>query len=122
MTDLTRRETLLAGGATLALAAFPTRAVAQEREPGGTPLLDTLAEEYLALSPETATSLGIDTGSRAALRRRLGDRSAASRAQLADWLRSAVRRIDAAPAAGLDVAARANLAIARTVYQTAIEG
>jgi uncharacterized protein (DUF885 family) len=32
------------------------------------------------------------------------------------------RRIDAAPTAGLDAAARANLTIARTVYQTALEG
>jgi uncharacterized protein (DUF885 family) len=122
MTDLTRREALLAGGATLALASLPAGAAAQPSAPGSTSLLDALAEEYLALSPETATSLGIDTGARAALRRRLSERSAASRAQLATWLRSAVQRIEAAQTAAPDPAARANLTIARTVYQTALDG
>jgi len=122
MTQITRREALLAGGAALALSGLPMKAMAQASTPGSAPLLDTLAEEYLALSPETATSLGIDTGSRAALRRRLGERSPASRARQIEWLRSAVRRIEAADASGLDAAARANLAIARTVYQTALDG
>jgi hypothetical protein len=39
-------------------------------------LLDQIADDLLRLSPETATSLGIDTGSRAALRSQLTDRSA----------------------------------------------
>lgn len=122
MTELTRREALLAGSAAAALAAWPAKTAAQENAPGNLPLLDALSEEYLVLSPESATSLGIDTGARAALRRKLGERSPEGRARQVAWLRSAMQRLEAGDGAGVDAAARANIAIARTVYQTALDG
>src|SRR4030095_2014497 len=51
-------------------------------------LLDQLADDLLRLSPEGATSLGIDTGARASLRSQLGDRSAAGQQRIADPLRA----------------------------------
>ena len=45
-------------------------------------LLTRMAEQILTEYPENATTLGIDTGARAALRHRLTDRSAAGRARL----------------------------------------
>ena len=47
-----------------------------------------LAENLLAHNPETATSLGIDKGPRAALRSKLADRSAAGQQALAATLRA----------------------------------
>src|SRR3546814_7862304 len=57
---------------------------------------------FLAKSPEGATSLGIDTGARAAMRGQLGDRSAAGVTALADTLKADVARVRAFDKAGLD--------------------
>jgi uncharacterized protein (DUF885 family) len=46
-------------------------------------ILDAIADRVLALSPETATSLGVDVGPRAALRARLSDGSALGNARYA---------------------------------------
>ena len=51
-------------------------------------LLDSIAENLLALSPESATRLGIDKGARAALRSRLGDRSQPGQDRFAATLRA----------------------------------
>ena len=82
MNDLSfsRRQTLgLLSAGVASIAISPQRAFAQA--PAGeahvTQLLDSIGENLLALSPESATSLGIDTGARAALRSRLADRSQA---------------------------------------------
>ena len=55
-------------------------------------LLDEIAESLLRLQPESATSLGIDTGARAALRSQLGDRSATGRQRLATQVRGDMDR------------------------------
>src|SRR3546814_9260050 len=65
-------------------------------------LLDSVADNLLAKSPEGATSLGIDTGARAAMRGQLGDRSAAGVTALADTLKADVARVRAFDKAGLD--------------------
>ena len=51
-------------------------------------LLDSVADNLLRLQPESATSLGIDTGARAALRSQLADRSAEGQQRLATQVRS----------------------------------
>src|SRR5688572_8338290 len=51
-------------------------------------LLDELAENLLRLVPESATSLGIDTGARASLRAQLTDRSASGQQRIASQLKS----------------------------------
>jgi uncharacterized protein (DUF885 family) len=82
------RRSFLASAAAVALAPAVARAA-----PAGTPgPYDGLLESVLRLSPETATSYGLDSGPRAALKHRLDDRGPAHRLNLFDAI------IDAGPA------------------------
>jgi uncharacterized protein (DUF885 family) len=85
-------------------------------------LLSQIAEDLLRLSPETATSLGIDTGSRAALRSQLADRSADGVQRVAQQIRAALERINALPTADLSHPVRTSVAVVRSAYTTALEG
>ena len=100
MTDapltLSRRGVLAASAGTMALASVPTFARAAAAPVKATParaLLDTIADEVLRLVPETATSLGVDTGTRAALRARTSDESPAGLARFAAEVRSIDTRL-----------------------------
>jgi uncharacterized protein (DUF885 family) len=85
-------------------------------------LLDQLADELLRLLPESATSLGIDTGARAPLRSQLSDRSAAGRQRMASHLKSGLERANALNASGLSHDARTSVDVVRSAYATALEG
>jgi uncharacterized protein (DUF885 family) len=85
-------------------------------------LLDSIAENLLSQSPESATSLGIDKGARAALRSRLSDRSAAGQARLAATLRADLVRAEAVDTVGLTFATRTSVDVVRSAYRTALEG
>ena len=61
-------------------------------ESQATALLDTIANNLLALSPESATSLGIDKGANAALRSQLSDRTPAGQARIAAVISSSISR------------------------------
>ena len=76
----------------------------------------------LADYPENATNLGIDTGSRARLKFRLSDRSAAGQATIARRVARRLRRLQAIDASGLDESARIDLDVVRTAHETAAEG
>src|SRR5690606_33062758 len=80
------------------------------------------ADNLLAHSPEGATSLGIDTGARAAARGQLGDRSAAGMQALADTLKADVARVRAFDKTGLDHQARTSLAVVDSAYSVALDG
>ena len=64
-------------------------------------LLDSVAGNLLQLQPESATSLGIDTGARAGLRSQLADRSAEGQQRLAAQVRTDLERVKAFNATGL---------------------
>ena len=85
-------------------------------------LLDSIAANLLALSPESATSLGIDKGAQAALRSQLSDRSAAGQERLAATLRADLARAEAIETSGLTFATRTSVEVVRSAYRTAIEG
>ncbi len=121
MSGLTRRQALMAGGAVAVAAVFPVplRAAPDDAAAG---LLGELAEEQLRIFPETATTLGIDTGARAGLKSRLGDSSAAGQQRVLAWLQSAVARLNALDAAALSPAAASNVEIVKTSYRTGIDG
>ncbi len=85
-------------------------------------LLDSIAENLLAQSPESATSLGIDKGARAALRSRLSDRSAVGQARLAATLRADLARAEAINTRTLTFATRTSVDVVRSAYRTALEG
>ena len=68
---------------------------AADPEAGALAALDQIAENFLGLFPESATSLGIDVAARAALRSQLGDRSANGQKKIADQVRRDLDRASA---------------------------
>ena len=85
-------------------------------------LLDEVADHLLALFPDSATSLGVDTGARAALRAQLTDRSEAGKQRIAAQVRADLARVTALDTAGLSPATRTSVAVVKSAYETALEG
>ena len=85
-------------------------------------LIDECAERLLALFPESATSLGIDTGARAALRSQLTDRSEAGKKRIADQVRADLERVNAFDTSGLSYKTRTSIEVVKSAYATALEG
>jgi uncharacterized protein (DUF885 family) len=126
---LSRREVLaaLASAAALPIASACSGNVTPP--PSSSPtdadalkLLDEVADSLLKLLPETATSLGIDTGARAALRSRLADRSEAGKQRLAGQVRTDLERVRAFNTDGLSHAMRTSVEVVKSAYATALEG
>lgn len=128
---MNRREALAALASTAALPLI----AGCTREPASSPptttattegdaraLLDEIANHLLRLVPETATSLGIDTGDRAALRGQLMDRSAEGQQRIAHQLRSDLDRATAFDTAGLSHATRTSFEVVRSAYATSLQG
>lgn len=89
---------------------------------GAATLLDEIGDSYARFAPESATSLGVDTGARAALRSQLADRSAEGQKQIADQVRQDLERAKAFDTSGLDHATRTSVEVVRSAYQTASDG
>jgi len=85
-------------------------------------LLDDIANNLLNLFPESATSLGIDVGTRAGLRSRLTDRSAEGKAGIARQVRADLDRLNAFHATSLSYSTRTSIDVVRSAYTTALEG
>jgi uncharacterized protein (DUF885 family) len=126
---ISRRDAIAALASTAALPFIS----GCTREPAPTPaaappdtealeLLDEIGNSLLRLAPETATSLGIDTGDRAALRAQLLDRSAEGQQRIANQLRQDLERVNAFDTSGLSHAARTSVDVVRSAYGTALEG
>jgi uncharacterized protein (DUF885 family) len=84
--------------------------------------LDEIAESLLTLQPESATSLGIDTGARATLRSQLSDRSEAGKQRLAAQVRADLARAKAVDTARLSHSVRTSVEVVRSAYATAADG
>jgi len=128
---MNRREALaaLASTATLPLlhgcgnqSAPATTATSADPAADAATLLDEIGENYLRFAPESATSLGVDTGARAALRSQLTDRSAEGQQKIADQVRQDLERAKAFDTSGLDHATRTSVEVVRSAYQTASDG
>jgi uncharacterized protein (DUF885 family) len=120
----TRREavaTLAASVASLSLVSCRRVGHAATDTDAGK-LLDSIGENLLRLSPGGATSLGIDTGARAALRSQLDDRSPVGQQRLADLLKQDLARADAIDLSNLSFPVRTSVEVVRSAYQTALEG
>ncbi|MEX2110583.1 MAG: DUF885 domain-containing protein [Gemmatimonadaceae bacterium] len=102
----------------------PTTPIAPTRpnEATALALLDEVAENLIRLTPETATSLGIDTGARAALRSMLTDRSAEGQRRIANQLRSDLARVNAFDVSSLSHPTRTSFEVVRSAYGTSLEG
>mgnify|MGYP003577908376 FL=1 len=123
--SFSRRQALGVLSAGVATVAFPgSRAFAQA--PAGeaqvTALLDSIGENLLALSPEGATSLGIDTGNRAHLRSKLSDRSKAGQDKLAATLRADLARAEAVDTGALSHSTRTSVEVVKSAYRVALDG
>jgi uncharacterized protein (DUF885 family) len=127
---LSRREALaaLVSAATLPLmsgcrnnqAAPPPPSASTDAD--ALKLLDSVADNLLRLLPESATSLGIDTDARAALRSQLGDRSEEGKQRLAKQVTDDLARVNAFKTEGLSHAARTSVEVVRSAYATALDG
>jgi uncharacterized protein (DUF885 family) len=123
MLSLSRREALAGIAATGAFPLLSTTALAAPAsETQAQALLSSIAENLLRLQPTQATSLGIDTGSRASYRYRLEDRSAAGQARMATNLRADLARADALDTSKLSFATRTSVEVVKSAYTTALEG
>jgi uncharacterized protein (DUF885 family) len=120
--ELTRRQALagLGGVSLAALAGCKTIPARPAAEPHA--LLDDVAWDLLKHYPETATSLGVDTGEHAVLRSRLADRSAAGQDALAATLRNDLARVRKIDTAALDPATRTSFEVIESAYATALDG
>ncbi|MGI8932061.1 MAG: DUF885 family protein, partial [Sphingomicrobium sp.] len=85
-------------------------------------LLDRIADHYLALSPESATSNNLDKGARASLRRQLGDRSQAGQDRFAAMIRADLATVDALDLGALTPATRTSLQVVQSAYRTGLQG
>src|SRR5687767_15363803 len=125
---VTRREAIaaMASAATLPLVAacgrFALPAATTPNDATAVALLDDVAENLLRLAPESATSLGIDTGARAGLRSMLADRSAGGQRRIANQLRTDLARVSDFDSSALSHAVRTSFEVVRSAYATALEG
>ncbi len=125
--SLSRREVLAALASTAFLPWISACSGNQESmssasETDALALLDECAEHLLALFPESATSLGIDTGARAALRSQLTDRSAAGKQRIAEQVRADMERVNALDATRLSHQTRTSVEVVRSAYAMALDG
>jgi uncharacterized protein (DUF885 family) len=126
--NFSRREVLAALASTAALP-FLSACVGDgdstpgaANEPTALTLLNQCAEDLLTLFPESATSLGIDTGNRAALRSQLADRSEGGKQRIAQQVRAGLDRVNAFDTTGLSHKTRTSIEVVKSAYTTALEG
>ncbi|HEY5756304.1 MAG TPA: DUF885 family protein [Steroidobacter sp.] len=119
-----RRDFLVGTGAALALANLPAGAQASQSgaDKATEALLAELAEELLVDYPESATGLGIDTGTRAPLKAKLTDRSAEGQRALAQRVAKRLQRLKAIETSNLSDATRVDVDVMRTSHEFASEG
>ncbi|MET4898705.1 DUF885 domain-containing protein [Sphingomonadaceae bacterium jetA1] len=119
---VSRRQTLI--GFTALTAAASVRAALPLADGAGEAgaLLDRLAWRLLALVPERATTLGVDTGAQAGLRRALEDRSPAGVAARQRFLTQALAELARMPRDGLDPSTATSMAVVETAFRTALDG
>lgn len=123
--SLSRRSFIGALGASTALTVLPgcvTAPAATGSNAAAQALLDDVAWNLLRHEPTRATSLGVDTGAHAALRRQLGAAGPEAQDAKAATLRADLARVRAFPTEGLDPATRTSFEVVESAYATAIEG
>jgi uncharacterized protein (DUF885 family) len=116
-----RRDFIVGTGAAIALSNLPSSAWG-ESDADVAALLAEFAEELLVDYPESATSLGIDTGARAHLKAKLTDRSPAGQRSIAQRVAKRLERLRAIDVSKLSDAARVDVDIIRTAHEFASEG
>lgn len=116
-----RRDFIVGTGAAIAVANLPAHA-AGANDAAAEGLLAEFAEELLVDYPESATGLGIDNGSRKALKARLTDRSAAGQQVIAQRVAKRLERMKSIDVSTLGEEARIDVDVMRTAHEFASEG
>ena len=124
---LSRRQAVAALSASAALPLIsgglsPAFAQTTSADAQASALLDSIAENLLRQSPESATSLGIDKGEHIALRSQLADRSGIGQQRLAQTLRADLARANAIDVSALSHSVRTSVEVVRSAYANALEG
>jgi uncharacterized protein (DUF885 family) len=117
-----RREFVVATGATLAAANLGAGAATTDKDKSVEKQLAGFTEELLVEYPESATLLGIDNGARAALKRKLSDRSAAGQKAIALGVARRFEQLKSIDNTELGAAARIDVDVMRTAHEFALEG
>jgi uncharacterized protein (DUF885 family) len=118
--SLDRRHLLTAAGSAALAATAPGIAAAAPAAPGDAALnryFDAVCEELLAAQPEGATSLGLDTGKRAALKSQLSDASMAHVAHDRAFCKAGLAKLATFPDAGLSPTGKLNKAVVKYAYE-----
>ncbi len=110
-----------ARGSAIARGASTTR-TGTAADAAALKVLDDTARNLLQLFPESATSLGVDRGTDARLRRRLSDRSAAGQRAIAARLRRDLAKIEAIDPKPLPHSVKTSIEVVRSAYVTSLEG
>jgi uncharacterized protein (DUF885 family) len=118
----TRRDFVIASTAALAATRMSNAASDPTRDTATEKLLAQIAEDLMIDYPENATSLGIDTGARAALKSKLSDRSAAGQKVIAQRVAQRLVKLKGIDASALGAAARIDVDVVRTAHEFAMEG
>jgi uncharacterized protein (DUF885 family) len=101
----------------------PAAAPAPSPEDAAKAILDGIGERLLALAPESATTLGLDTGARATLRSQLADRSRGGQDAIATALRADLAQAEAIDTAALQShATRTTVEVVKSAYRIALDG
>ena len=116
----TRRDFMIASSA--ALAATRLQGATSNNDAATEAMLAGIAEEILIDYPESATSLGIDTGARSELKSKLSDRSAAGQRTIAERVARRIDRLKTVDPGALGPAARIDVDVIRTAHEFALEG
>ncbi|WP_372785683.1 hypothetical protein [Phenylobacterium sp.] len=116
------RRSLLLTAAAAGLVAAKAKGAAPKAAgaPGDAAInryFDGLSEQILAAGPEGATSYGLDTGARVALKSKLSDASMAHVAADRALCRTGLTKLEAFPDAGLSAAARLNKAVVKYAFE-----
>ncbi len=119
---LSRRQFAAALAATSLSACAPKVVAPIAQAPDATKALGDIAWRLIKANPESATSLGIDVGAKAGLRRRLGDRSIAGQIALKQQLQSGLAIAEGLIGSATDPQLRTSLAVIKSAYSVGLDG
>lgn len=117
-----RRLFLQGAAAGAVVTATPALAQGQTEDAKLRALLDRFWDEQIADSPESATSLGLDTGANTGLRAKLSDYSAAGRDAMFARTKARLARLKAIDRAKLSAASQIDFDVVGYSYDTAVKG
>ena len=118
--NLSRRTLLQSTAAVAAATALPACSRGEPDGEGG--LLEEITDLILNAYPESASSAGVDTGDRRALKSQLTDRSAEGQAAIEKSVRDMFSRLNKVDPAAMSDDQALHVDVIRTVFETAAEG